>query len=177
MSPISQTDTPALVPMRIAAAVRSFAERIFEPDGTRLLPRDPDRGRVIAMTGPDLDLRVILDANGFPVGKLSLAALERGRTQLVVRVPVTLSAGRPLLDLALIVPGGALLAARHQLWRGRKSWWLVSSHNEGGYHFALTKQGVILREDTPWVDREERECGLLEAAREFEAAIRAPTPT
>lgn len=163
--------------MRMAAAIRSFAERIFEPDGSWLLARDPNRGRVIAMTGPDLDLRVVLDANGFPVGKLSLAALERDRTQIAVRVPVTSSAGMPLLDLALIVPGGALLAARHQLWRGRKSWWLVSSRNEGGYHFALTKQGVIRREDPPWVDRAEQECGLLEATREFDAAIRAPVPT
>lgn len=95
----------------------------------------------------------------------------------MVRVPLTPAAGKPLLDLALLVPGGALLAARHQLWRGRKSWWLVSARNEAGYHFALTTQGIVRREDPPWVDWEERECGLNEAVQEFDAAIKAPAPT
>lgn len=134
-----------------------------------------ERGRVVAMTGPDIDLRVVSDANGFPVGRLSLAALERGRSQLVVRVPVTPAVDKPLLDLALLVTAGALLAARHQLWRGRKSWWLVSCHKEGGYYFALTTQGIVRRADPPWIDREEREWALVEAVAEFDAAVQTPS--
>lgn len=177
MVPNSDADMPVLVPMKMAGAVRSFVEEILRPEASKLLPRDPERGRVVAMTSPNVDLRVVSDANGFPVGRLSLAALERGRTQLVVRMPVAPAAGKPLLDLALLVPGGALLAARHEFWRGRRSWWLVSTRNEGGYHFALTTQGVVRREDPPWVDEEERACGLQEAALEFNAAITVSRPT
>lgn len=175
MSSISDTDTPGLVPMRTAAAIRTFLEDILRPEGSQFLPRDPERGRVIAMTSPDIDLRVISGADGALTGNLSLIALQRSRSQLVFRVPTAAMGGKLLIDLAELVPGGALLASRHQLWRGRRSWWLVSRREMSGYFFALTRDGLVRRSDPPWIDREEREWGLAAAVAEFNAAVRTPS--
>ena len=174
MSPNSDADTSVLVPMRTAAAVRNFVESIFQPGASWLMPRDPERGRVIAMTAPDLDLRVISGADGALTGNLSLIALQRSRSQLVFRVPTAAMRGKLLIDLAELVPGGALLATRHQLWRGRRSWWVVSLREMSGYFFALTRDGLVRRSDPPWIDREEREWGLAAAVAEFNAAVRMP---
>lgn len=175
MSTIPDGDTPVLVPMRTAAAVRSFVENIFKPDGSWLLPRDPERGRVIAMTCPDIDLRVISGADDALTGKLSLIALERSRSQLVFRVPTAPMGGKLLIDLAQLVPGGALLASRHQLFHGRKSWWVVSRRETSGYFFAMTEDGLVRRSDPPWIDAKERDWGLAAAVAEFEAAVRTPS--
>lgn len=175
MSPTSDLDAPVLVPMRTAAAVRSFVEDIFQPEGSWLLPRDPERGRVVAMTSPDVDLRVISKADGVLTGNLSLVALKRSRSQLVFRVPTAEVVGSLLIDLAQLVSGGALLASRHQLWRGRKSWWVVSRREMSGYFFAMTRDGLVRRSDPPWVDREEREEGLAQAVAEFNAAVWPPS--
>lgn len=175
MSPITDLDTPVLVPMRTAAAVRSFVEDILQPEGSWLLPRDPERGRVVAITSPDIDLRVISKASGALTGNLSLVALKRSRSQLVFRVPTAGVDGSLRIDLAQLVPGGALLASRHQLWRGRKSWWVVSRREMSGYFFALTHEGLVRRSDPPWIDREEREWGLAEAIAEFNAAVWPPS--
>lgn len=174
MSPNSDTDTPVLVPMRTAVAVRNFVENIFRPGASWLLPRDPELGRVIAMTNPDVDLRVVSGTEAALTGKLSLIALQRDRSQLVFRVPTAPFDGRLLIDLAQLVPGGALLASRHQLWRGRRSWWLVSRREMSGYFFALTRDGLVRRSDPPWIGREEREWGLAAAVAEFNAAVRMP---
>lgn len=171
MSPIIDLDTPVLVPMRAATAIRSFVEDILQPEGSWLMPRDPERGRVISMTSPDIDLRIISRADGALTGNLSFIALKRQRAQLVFRVPTAEVSGSLLIDLAQLVPGGALLASRHQLWRGRKSWWVVSRREMSGYFFAMTHGGLVRRADPPWIDREEREWGLAEAIAEFNAAV------
>ncbi len=175
MSPTSDFDTPVLVPMRTAAAVRSFVEDILQPEGSWLLPRDPERGRVVAMTSPDIDLRVITRADGALAGNLWLVALKRSRSQLVFRVPTADVVGSLLIDLAQLVSGGALLASRHQLWRGRKSWWVVSRREMSGHFFALTHDGLIRRSDPPWISGEEKEWGLAEAIAEFNAAVWPPS--
>lgn len=177
MSPLPHTDTPILVPMRTAAAVRTFVEDILQPEGSWLLRRDPERGRVIAMTSPEVDLRVIPKADGALTGNLSLIALQRNRCQLVFRVPTAVTDGNLLIDLAQLVPGGALLASRHQMWRGRKSWWVVSQRQTSGYFFAMTHHGLVRRSDPPWIDARERQWGLAEAMAEFDAALKLSPPS
>lgn len=176
MNPQAETGTYLVAP-RIANLIRGFIEDLCRSSSTRLLPRDPDRGRVVEMRDPHLDLRIIHLAEPVNYSRLGILALSRMRTQIVIGVPWRAEPADLLIDLAVVQPGGALIVGGHRFWCSRSSWWIVPSIRPGRRFFSLSHAGCVEREHAPWIDQEEREAGFLEAKSKLSRVFWAGSST
>lgn len=150
-----------------AARVIGFLEEIVRPENTAVGERCDLRGKVVAMSQPDLDVVIMADGARGTLSCLSLAAVRTRRSQLVVRVPVAFaSLSEPSFDFAVVQEAGVLLGARHRLWHGRGGWTIVPSRMDGRF-LALSERGLWELSAPPWRDEKEWSSGYVEASKLF----------
>lgn len=162
---------PALVPLRLANNMRLFFETITGPRETRLLPRLPERGRVVEFSCPHYDLRVVTAYNEIPATRLAEAAAERRRTQIVVRMP-PLPNAMPVVDIALMTAAEVLILPRRSLWMQQDLWWLVPQLQGVGTVAFIGIVGIGIETNPPWRNAQELKAGFFAAHRRFAAAMR-----
>lgn len=160
-----------LVPLRVARSVQKFFEQICRCGPSDTLPRDPERGRVIALSTTEIDLMIVPLQGRVDHARLALAAIDRRRTQIAFRVPVLGSREEPRVDLALFQPTGALVAGGYQLWADRSSWWIVPTRNSVGRYVHLGEQGCFQSLLPPWRDQAERCSGFVQAGHKLAEVV------
>lgn len=155
-----------LVPLRVFRSVQRFFEGIFHCGPSELLPRNPERGRAIALSSVPIDLMIVPLQGCMNHARMALAAIGRQRTQIAVRVPVLGARDEPKIDVALLQPVGALVAGGYQLWADRSSWWVVPARSSVGRYFHLGEQGCFQSLLPPWRDLAEQCSGFVHAAQD-----------
>lgn len=163
-----------LVPLRVFRSVQRFFEGICGCGPSEVLPRNPERGRVIALSRVPIDLMILPLQGRLNYPGIALAAIERQRTQITFRVPVLGSRDEPRIDVALLQPAGALIAGGYQLWADRSSWWIVPTGKAVGRYFHLGEQGCFQSLLPPWRDQAERCSGFVQAGQTVARVVGVP---